>query len=77
MSVRRHIEVDCCASGGAACAESEMRCDCGCLLACLKDGMIELKCRRCKRTVLLRVEAADGSGASGAGCPGSPRFLRS
>ena len=38
-----------------ACRESgaELRCDCGSLLARRVAGGVELKCRRCKRTVVL------------------------
>ena len=32
----------------------ECRCNCGALLARIVDGGIELKCRRCRRTVVLR-----------------------
>ena len=41
----------------------EMRCGCGNLLARLVPGGVELKCRRCKRTVVVPLEP----GASGAG----------
>ena len=34
----------------------EMRCGCGSLLARLVAGGVEVKCRRCKRTVVLLVE---------------------
>ncbi len=37
---------------------AELRCDCGNLLARLVEGGVELKCRRCKRTVVLPL--ADG-----------------
>ena len=43
-----------CACGAAA----ELRCDCGSLLARRVEGGVELKCRRCKRTVVLPL--ADG-----------------
>jgi phage FluMu protein Com len=33
----------------------ELRCDCGSLLARLVAGELELKCRRCKRVLTLRV----------------------
>jgi phage FluMu protein Com len=33
----------------------ELRCGCGCLLARWVPGGVELKCRRCKRVVVLRV----------------------
>jgi hypothetical protein len=37
---------------------AELRCDCGSLLARRVEGGVELKCRRCKRTVV--VPLADG-----------------
>jgi hypothetical protein len=36
----------------------EMRCSCGNLLARLVTGGVELKCRRCKRTVVLPLEGS-------------------
>lgn len=33
----------------------ELRCDCGSLLARLIAGELELKCRRCKRVLTLRL----------------------
>ena len=44
-----------CACGAA---RAELRCDCGSLLARRVEGGVELKCRRCKRTVVLPL--ADG-----------------
>ena len=44
-----------CACGDAA---ADLRCDCGSLLARRVAGGVELKCRRCKRTVVLPL--ADG-----------------
>ena len=38
--------------------DHEMRCGCGNLLARWVDGRVELKCRRCKRTILIPVENA-------------------
>lgn len=38
----------------------ECRCDCGSLLARWRDGAIELKCRRCKRRVVLEVPPPRG-----------------
>jgi len=35
----------------------DLRCGCGNLLARLVSGGVELKCRRCKRTVMLPLEA--------------------
>ena len=48
---------DCSRDGGA------LRCACGSLLARFVAGQIELKCRRCKRTVLIDIDidGADGS----------------
>jgi phage FluMu protein Com len=34
-------------------AEADCRCLCGSLLARVVDGGVELKCRRCKRTVFV------------------------
>ena len=34
--------------------DAECRCDCGNLLARWRDGDIELKCRRCKRCVVVK-----------------------
>ena len=34
----------------------ECRCACGSLLARLVEGGVELKCRRCKRTILVPLE---------------------
>jgi hypothetical protein len=36
-----------------ACAGDPMRCDCGSLLARLVASGVELKCRRCKRIVVV------------------------
>ena len=36
----------------------DCRCLCGSLLARLTDAGVELKCRRCKRTLLIRVPLA-------------------
>ncbi len=51
--------------GGKACGHgegdahegegSELRCPCGSLLARYVDGKVELKCRRCKRTMWIAV----------------------
>jgi len=38
-------------------APGECRCACGSLLARLVDGAVELKCRRCKRILLLPLGA--------------------
>lgn len=50
----------CCADDagdGAAAEGSELRCACGSLLARYVDGKVELKCRRCKRTIWIAVSA--------------------
>jgi len=41
-------------------ADVECRCDCGSLLARWRAGAIELKCRRCKRRVVLEVPPPRG-----------------
>jgi phage FluMu protein Com len=41
---------------GARDANDVLRCTCGSLLARYVNGMVELKCRRCRRTVLLAIE---------------------
>jgi hypothetical protein len=48
------------AAGPCRCAAAgtELRCDCGNLLARRVEDGVELKCRRCKRTVVLPL--ADG-----------------
>lgn len=37
---------------------SELRCLCGSLLARLVAGGVELKCRRCKRTIVIPLSAS-------------------
>jgi hypothetical protein len=55
-------------SDGDPCGEGEgetrrdadlLRCACGSLLARYVAGKIELKCRRCKRTVLVPLDGAE------------------
>lgn len=36
--------------------ENEIRCDCGRLLARRVSGGIEIKCRRCERTITIRLD---------------------
>jgi len=36
--------------------ETQLRCDCGSLLARLVERGVEIKCRRCKRQVILPIE---------------------
>lgn len=58
-SSRRQVVVPAC---DCAPAESSVRCACGSLLARYVGGQVELKCRRCKRTVLIAIEPAlDGA----------------
>ena len=38
-----------------------LRCACGSLLARFVDGGVELKCRRCKRTVIVPAQAREAS----------------
>jgi phage FluMu protein Com len=43
------------------CTHEDLRCACGSLLARrVRDG-VELKCRRCKRTVVIPLEADDAT----------------
>ncbi len=48
---------DDCGGRPAAQEEGDMRCACGSLLARLVRGGVEVKCRRCKRTTILPIEA--------------------
>ena len=41
------------------CGPSDLRCACGSLLARRVGDAVELKCRRCKRTVLIPFETDD------------------
>ena len=43
----------------AAAPEVDCRCLCGSLLARVVEGGVELKCRRCKRTVFVPVRQAE------------------
>ena len=43
----------CGCAGGPSC----LRCECGSLLARFVRGELELKCRRCKRTVMVTLES--------------------
>ena len=42
---------------------SALRCNCGSLLARYTDLGLELKCRRCKRTVIVRTDKARSESA--------------
>lgn len=44
-------------SDGAKCDEA--RCDCGHLVAKLRTGGVELKCKRCKRLVIIPYSVED------------------
>lgn len=44
-------------AGGEGQEGTELRCACGSLLARYVDGKVELKCRRCKRTMWITVSA--------------------
>jgi phage FluMu protein Com len=46
-------------SDDSSCKECEVRCACGSLLARVINGELELRCRRCKRTVLISLEQLD------------------
>lgn len=46
-------------AGSEACDCAGLRCECGSLLARYVGGRVELKCRRCKRTLLLTVQHDD------------------
>jgi phage FluMu protein Com len=48
----------------------DLRCGCGSLMARLRDGYIELKCRRCKQVHVLRVIGAEGPDAGEIACCG-------
>jgi hypothetical protein len=39
-----------------------LRCVCGSLLARFVEGKVELKCRRCRRTVMVPIEREGGGG---------------
>lgn len=41
-------------------SERDLRCPCGSLMARLTAAGLELKCRRCKRVVLLRLPTVSG-----------------
>lgn len=42
--------------------DSDVRCHCGALLARLVEGGVEIKCRRCKRVVVVPLSKDDGEG---------------
>jgi phage FluMu protein Com len=41
-------------------ADEEARCECGQLIAKLQQGGIELKCKRCKRIVVIPLASIEG-----------------
>lgn len=45
------------------CQDSETRCECGQLIAKVRGQGIELKCKRCKRIVVIPFTAIEGWGA--------------
>lgn len=51
---------DHCGAGVARPDGQVLRCACGSLLARYAAGGIELKCRRCKRTVVVSLDALEG-----------------
>ena len=48
------------AEGPQAAAERETRCKCGQLIAKLQQDGIELKCKRCKRIVMIPFASIEG-----------------
>ena len=50
-------------SQAASPSADDCRCLCGSLLARVVDGQVELKCRRCKRTLLVPITELPGSEA--------------
>lgn len=52
-------EGDPCGGGEARREADLLRCACGSLLARYVAGKIELKCRRCKRTLLVPIDGAE------------------
>ena len=50
----------------SAASENDCRCMCGSLLARVVDGGVELKCRRCKRTLLVPFDTSAETAASAA-----------
>jgi phage FluMu protein Com len=44
-------------ANAAAKSESSLRCSCGSLLARMVEAGVEIKCRRCKRQVILPFDA--------------------
>ncbi len=51
-------------SAGCAAAGADCRCLCGSLLARVVPGGVELKCRRCKRTMLVPLTPSESRRAA-------------
>ena len=49
----------------AGSTDAPLRCACGSMLARYVSGGVELKCRRCKRTMIVPVEGEREEGATG------------
>ena len=47
---------------GPSCHTSETRCECGQLIAKVRGHGLELKCKRCKRIVVIPFNAIEGWG---------------
>jgi hypothetical protein len=59
--------------GGLSAGEAgALRCACGSLLARFVGGRLELKCKRCKRTVLVDLKPDRDGGAQGLGLKPPP-----
>jgi phage FluMu protein Com len=50
------------ASNSEACRNNETRCECGQLIAKVHGQGIELKCKRCKRIVVIPFSSIEGWG---------------
>jgi phage FluMu protein Com len=48
-------------AAGTACEHEDLRCGCGSLLARIVGQGVELKCRRCKRTVVVPFQSEEGA----------------
>lgn len=46
----------------------DLRCGCGSLMARLREGQLELKCRRCKRVHVLKIDTAQSPDAAEIAC---------
>jgi hypothetical protein len=60
----REFAVKCehCGGGSVSTDDSLLRCVCGSLLARYRAGRLELKCRRCKRTLTIPLAELNDSG---------------